>query len=193
MATLDLSGYILIAGFALVVIASLVGPNEVYTAPDGDARLEIIAQNKGRWTATNLIWAVASLVTAAGMLLLTISLREEQSPWLLYSGAIVFIIGAVVWSFFLYQRNTDPAGYLYTTPPAPSSLVFVWATIIALALYGVAFLQGGFPNWLGYFILPSMALLVLGLVFFFDRFYASFPPQLFYLLTLTIGIVALRQ
>jgi hypothetical protein len=163
----------------LVVIASLVGPNEVYTAPDGDTRLEIIEQYKWRWTATNLVWAVASLVTATGMLMLTISQRESPSPWLYYAGAIAFIIGAVAWSIFLYQRNVDPAGNLYTTPPAPLSLVFAWATIIALALYGVAFLQGGFPNWLGIFLLASMALLVFGLVFFFDRFYASFPPQVF--------------
>jgi hypothetical protein len=190
---LHLSGYILIGGFALVVIASLVGPNEVYTAPDSDARLDIIKQNQGRWTATNYIWAIASLVTAAGLLLMTISLREDQSPWLLYAGAIAFIIGAVAWSIFLYQRNVDPAGNLYTTPPAPLSLVYAWATIVALALYGVAFLQGSFPDWLGYLLLASMALLVIGLAFFFDRFYASFPPQVFYLLTLIVGIVVLTQ
>lgn len=193
MTILHLSGYILIGGFVLVVIASLVGPNEVYTAPDSDTRLEIIEQNKGRWTATNLTWAVASLVTGAGLLLLTISLRESQNPWLLYAGAIAFIIGAVAWSLFLYQRNVDPAGNLYTTPPAPLSVVYAWVTIAALALYGVAFLQGSFPNWLGYLLLVSMAFLALGLVFFFDRFYASFPPQVFYLFTLIMGIVALRQ
>jgi hypothetical protein len=190
---LSTAGVLLIVGFVLVLIASLVGPNEVYTAPDNNTRLEIIAKNQGRWTATNLIWAAASLVTATGILLLTFGLSESQSPWLLYAGAFAFIVGAVAWAIYLYQRIGDPAGNLYTTPPAPLSLVFVWATIFALGVYGAAFLQGSFQNWLGYTLLVATGLLMAGLTFFFDAFYASFPPQVFYLLTLIIGIVTLRR
>lgn len=193
MDLLQAAGLLMITGFGLVLIASLVGPNEVYSAPDSDTRLEIIAQNKGRWTATNIVWAIASLVTAVGLLLLTLSLRDSQSPWLLYAGAIAFTIGAVSWAVFLYQRIGDPAGNLYTTPPAPLSLVFAWATVLALGLYGAAFLQGSFPNWLGYTLLVVAGLLVAGLTLTFDKFYASFPPQVFYLLTLIMGIVALIQ
>ncbi len=193
MNLLVIAGVLMIVGFVLVVIASLVGPNAVYTAPDNDTRLEIIAKNPGRWTATNLVWAAASLVTAAGTLLLTLGLRESQSPWLLYAGAVVFIVGAVAWAIYLYQRIGDPAGTLYTTPPALLSLVFAWATIFALGLYGAAFLQGSFPNWLGYTLLVAAGLFVVGLTFFFDTFYASFPPQVFYLFTLIMGIVALSQ
>jgi hypothetical protein len=103
------------------------------------------------------------------------------------------LIGSVTRAINLYRRNVDPVGNLSTTPPAPLSLVYAWATIIALTLYGAAFLQGNCPNWLGYLLLVSIALLALGLVSFSDRFYASFPPLIFYLLTLIIGIVALRQ
>jgi hypothetical protein len=193
MDLLQSAGVSMIVGFILVVIASLVGLNEVYTAPDSDTRLEIISQNKGRWAATNIFWIAASLVTAVGLLLLTLGLRDSQSPWLLYAGAAAFIVGAVAWAIFLYQRIGDPAGNLYTTPPAPLSLVSAWATIFALGLYGAAFLQGSFPNWLGYTLLVVAGLLVVGLTLFFDRFYASFPPQVFYLLTLIIGIVTLVQ
>ena len=187
-----LAGLLLIAGFVLVMIATFIGPNDVYRAPDNETRLEIIAQNRGRWMATNLVWAVASLVTAGGLFLLTLGLRGRQSPWLLYIAAAVFAIGSIAWAIYLYQRIGDPAGNLYTTPPAPLSLVFVWAILAGLALYGVAFLQGSYPNWLGYTLLVSMGLLVVGLVFFFDVVYASFPPQFFYLLTLIVGIIALR-
>jgi hypothetical protein len=187
-----LAGISMIVGFGLVMIASFVGPNAVYTAPDSNTRLEIIAQNQGRWMATNLIWAVASLVTGAGFLLLALALRESQNPWLLYAGAVAFIVGMAAWAIYLYQRIGDPAGNLYTTPPARLSLVFAWATIAGLALFGVAVLQGSFPNWLGYTLLVAMGLLAAGLVFFFDVVYASFPPQFFYLLTLIVGIVALR-
>ena len=50
-----LAGILLIAGFALVMIASFIGPNDAYRAPDSKTRLEIIAQNRGRWMATNLV------------------------------------------------------------------------------------------------------------------------------------------
>jgi hypothetical protein len=183
----------MILGFILVVIASFVGPNQVYTARDSDARLAIIAENKGRWASTNLIWAAGSLVTAAGILMLSLALRDRHSTRLLYAGALAFIVGAAAWALYLYQRIGDPAGNLYTTPPALLSLVFAWATIVALALYGVAFLQGGFPDWLGYLLLAVAGLSTTGLVFFFNTFYASFPPQTFYLLTLIMGIVALRR
>lgn len=188
----ELAGISMIVGFVLVIFASFIGPNEVYRAPDSEARLEIIAQNQGRWQATNLIWAGGSLVTAVGSLFLTLSMREQPSPWISYIATVIFAIGSIAWAIYLYQRIGDPAGNLYATPVAPLSLVFVWAIVAGLTLYGVAFLQGSYPNWLGYTLLVSMGLLVVGLVFFFDRVYASFPPQFFNLLTLIVGIVALR-
>jgi len=94
---------------------------------------------------------------------------------------------------YTYQRIEDPAGNLYTTPPAPLSLVFAYVTIAGLALYGLVFLLGSYSDWLGYILLVSMGLLTVGLVFFFDTVYASFPPQFLYLLTLIVGIVAMRQ
>jgi hypothetical protein len=187
------SGIFMIAGFVLVLIASFIGPNSVYTAPDNAARLKIIAQNQGRWRATNLIWAAGSLVTASGMLLLTLGLGKEMNSWLLYLAAAVFITGSVAWSIYVYQRIGDPSGNLYTTPPASLSLVFAYATIAGLVLYGLAFVLGSYPNWLGYTLLVATGLLATGMIFFFDAFYASFPPQFFYLLTLMVGIVALKQ
>lgn len=189
----SIAGIALIAGFVLVVIASVIGPNEVYRAPGGETRLKIISKNEGRWRATNLLWAVASLVTGAGMLMLTLALRQSENPWILYLGAAAFLIGAVAWAVYLSARIGDPAGNLYTTPPAPLSLVFAWATTVALALYGIAFVLGSYPNGLGYLLLITMGLLALGLTFAFDELYASFPPQVFYLLTLIIGIVALAR
>ena len=187
-----LAGITMIVGFVLVMIASLIAPNEVYSAPDSQTRLEIIAQNRSRWQATNLIWVVGSLVTAVGLLFLTLVLERQQSPWIPYIATATFAIGSVAWAIYLYQRIGDPADNLYTTPPPLLSMVFAWATIAGLALYGVAFLQGSYPNWLGYTLLVAMGLLVVGLVFFFDRVYASFPPQFFNLLTLIMGIVALQ-
>jgi hypothetical protein len=187
------AGIVMIVGFAMVLLASLIGPNQVYSAPDAETRLEIIANNRGRWAATNLVWAIASLVTAVGMVMLTLALRESESPWLLYAGALAFLIGAVAWALYLYQRIGDPAGNLYTTPPAPLSLVFAWATLAALALYGLAFILGSYPNWLGYVLIVLTGLLSAGLLFFFDAVYASFPPQVFYLVTLVIGLVALLR
>lgn len=189
----QMAGILLIVGFISVLVASLVGPNAVYTAPDGATWLEIIVKNEGRWKATNLIWGGGWLVTASGMLLLTLGMRKETNSWLLYLAAAVFIIGAVTWTIYTYQRIGDPAGNLYTIPPAPLSLVFAYATIAGLALYGLAFLLGSYPDWLGYVLLVSMGLLTVGLVYFFDTVYASFPPQFFNLLTLIVSIVAMRQ
>lgn len=193
MNLLQMAGILLIIGFALVLIASFVGPNAVYTAPDNATRMEIIAQNQGRWKATNLIWAFGSLATASGMLLITLGLRKDGKAILLYLAATLFIIGSVVWAVYAFERIRNPGGNLYTTPPALLSLVFAYATIAGLALYGLTVLLGSYPNWLGYTLLVTMGLLTTGLVFFFDTVYASFPPQFFNLLTLIIGLVAMRR
>jgi len=187
------AGAVLIFSFLLVIVASMIGPNEVYQAPDSASRLEVISQNQGRWRSTNLVWAGASVLSGVGLVLVTLALRRTQTPWLLDAGAVIQMVGAASWAIYAYQRIGNPEGNLYTMPPPRLLMLFAWSTIAGLALYGAAFLQGTYPNWLGFTLLGSMGLLAVGFVFFFDTVYRMFPPQFFGLLTLLIGIVAIRR
>jgi drug/metabolite transporter (DMT)-like permease len=189
----SVAGAVLIFSFLLVIVASMIGPNEVYRAPDSKTRLDIIARNQGRWRSTNLVWGIASVLSGLGLVLLTLALRPIQVPWLLDTGAVIYVVGAVCWAIYTYQRSGNPEGNLYTMSPPRLAMIFAWSTMAGLALYGAAFLQGDYPNWLGFTLVGSMGLLAAAFVFFFDTVYRMFPPQVFGLLTLLIGIVALRR
>jgi hypothetical protein len=186
-----LAGVLLIIGFGLVVIGSVVGPPGLYQEPELDARLEIITANPGNWLASNGAWALAVLVTAAGLLVFSVSLRDTDAGTLgLVAGAAI-VLGAISFTIQLYLRQISPGeNYERTTL---FTLGFVWLTLIALLAYGVVFLRARYPKWLASLFIGVPILLVALAIFLGSRFYFNFPPQAFYLLTLLAGIVFVRR
>ena len=186
-----LSGILLIVGFVLVMIASVTDPPGIYGKIDSAARLQIIANHQTRWLAANIVWALAGPVTAVGLLLFSIHLQGSQSAWLLNLAAATAVSGAVALVVYLYVRTSDPAAYFESSSPSPWIIAWFWLTSAALILYGVVFLQGGYPNWLGYGIIAIVGLLGVAALVFRAKFFAAIPPQIYYLLTFIAGIVIL--
>ncbi len=67
------------------------------------------------------------------------------------------------------------------------------ALVIGLLLTGVAFLQVGYPSWLGVITITGMVLVGGTALFFPSQFFSYFPPQALFLFTLMAGIVMWRQ
>ena len=193
MNTQNAAGYLLVAGFVLIIVASFVITSRVYETRDTEERLSIIADNQGGWKASNIIWMLASLTTGAGVFYLARDLRGTVNDVLLISGAGIFCLGAVSWAIFLYQRMVDPVNFFKQATLPPLLFVYVWATTIGLLLLGLVFLQTGYSSWFGYLTLGLMGLVGVGLIFFRSDMIASFPPQMFYLITLIAGILELRR
>lgn len=189
----QIAGIGLIAGFVFILVASSVGPPRLYQEPDSEARLEIIANHTTRWAASNLIFAVGGLITAAGLALFALQIRGSASLWLIVLGVASYTLGAIVWAIFMYQRTVDPSSLFTSYAFSPPTIALVGLTVIGLVLYGVIFLQAGYPGWLGVGTIAAMVLTGGAALLFPTQFFASFPPQLFYLLTLVAGIVMLRR
>lgn len=188
-----LAGILMIVGFALVIIGSIVGP-QIYQETDNAVRLNLIANDQTGWFISNLSFALGAVVTAIGFLLISLHLRGSVSVWLLYLAAAVFISGSVLWVIFLYERATDPAAYIEIDSLMITLIyTFFWLTEAGLLLYGIVFLRGSYPNWLGYVSIVFVGLLGGAALIFGSQFFEFLPPQIFNLLTLVIGIVALRQ
>ena len=189
----NMAGYLVVAGFVLVIVSSLVISPRVYQTRDADERIGIIEDNPGGWKATNILWMLTSLITAGGVVYLARDLSGKANAWLLNGGAGMFVVGAVFWAIFLYQRMVNPVDYFKQATMPPTAIVYVWATTFGLILLGFVFFQIGYPAWFGYLTLGLMGLVGFGLIFYQSEMIASFPPQTFYLLTLIAGILELRK
>ena len=191
MSNVRLAGALLIIGFGLVVIGSVVGPPGLYQEPELDARLEIITANPGNWLASNGAWALAALITAAGLLVFSLGLRDTDTGTLgLVAGAAI-ILGAISFTIQLYLRQVSPGeSYERTTL---FTLGFIWLTLIGLLTYGVVFLRAQYPKWLASLFIGIPILLAALAIILGSRFYFNLPPQVFYLLTLLAGIVFARR
>ena len=183
------SGILLVAGFVCVLIASVTVTARIFQEKDPAVRLDIIAENKKQWMVSNTFWALAAVVTGVGFLLLSLHYRETISGWLLALAAGAYLIGVLAWVIFAYRRVVDPAPAFENYQFTPLTWLLLGGTVIGLLLYGVIFMQVGYPGWLGISLIGMSALIGGAALLFPARFYMNFPPQVLYLLTLVAGIV----
>lgn len=193
MDQLKLAGILLVAGFALIIIASFVGPPRLFQEPDSQKRLAIIETYQLLWVASNALFALAALTTAAGLILFSVFVGDEVNLMLNRLAALTYALGTAAWVIFLYNRTINPAQLFENYSFSPLTIALTVLLLTGLLLYGIVYLQAGYPGWLG---ISTAALTVLiGALALVtpDRFFASFPPQALYLFTLAAGIVFLRQ
>jgi hypothetical protein len=149
-------------------------------------RQSILDGNQTGWVVTNWLWVAAGVVTAVGLLLFALQYRDRLS----IAGAALFVIGSAFWVRYAYLRSLD-AGV--TTEGLWMEVVFAWLATTGLALMGVAFLRGDFPNWVGYINVGYAILFVLVFILFRTQMYELFPPQVIYLVASFTGIMAIRR
>jgi len=193
MIQLNLSAYLLIAGCALVLLATSVGPPRLYQEPDSQKQLENIENHRDRWLLSNLMFGLGGLSTAVGLILFSLYAQREVHPLLNWLAALGYALGTVLWLLFLYNRTIKPGQLFENYAFTPQTIVLIGSLLLGLLIYGIIYLQAGYPGWLGSGTI-GLALLIGALAMLFpDRFFASFPPQLLYLFTLAAGIVFLGQ
>lgn len=182
-----------ISGFVFVLIASVAMTSDLYREKEAAVRLEIIAQNRRGWFVSNLFWALAAIVTGIGFLFITYHHKDTLNIWLMAAASLAYLIGVVGWVIFAYLRTINPVPFFENYTFSPVTYVLFWGIVSGLLLYGIVFWQVGYPIWLAIFMIIFTVTLG-GLALWFPaKFYANFPPQILYLLTLIAGIVIWRQ
>jgi hypothetical protein len=180
-------------GFLLVIAGSVVSPPRLYQETDIQIRLEIVEDHMARWTASNVLLGMAGLVTAVGLILFSYYVRADVNSLLNWTALLAYSLGALAWIIFLSQRQVDPAQLFEDYTFSPLAIGLISLMLLGLLLYGVIFIQSGYPGWLGYGTVGLTAIIGILAIIFQDRFFANFPPQVFYLITLVAGIVMLRR
>lgn len=159
-----LSGILLIAGFILFAINSLIAPPKLYQEKDTGLRLQIIADYPSRWQIAQWSGGLSALAIGLGFVLLSLHLLGGANPWLLSAGAAALALAGVFSLLYVRQALADPQAYLERVGFPPLAATYILLTAVGGVLFGLVFLQVGFPTWLGYLTLASGALLILLLV-----------------------------
>jgi hypothetical protein len=177
----------IVVGSLLFLAAAFSPISRVFGIRDATQRLDIILGAPNQWAAAQLLFALGSLVTVVGIGMLAYRMSGHGVAVYLRISAAVMGIGALLWTWHVFVRAMEPA--LFTAGQIPVALFAGYSllTIVGLALLGIALLQAGFQPWIAWLAMGSAALfLVLGLAF------GDLPPLVYYLVTLTIGIVLFR-
>lgn len=189
MSLQQVSGAVITIGSILYFLAMPVAPR-VYREADIGRRAAIIAANGTRWIASQALFALGMLVPAAGFLLLSLSWGASQPGPLIFLGAAAFLIGAINGAYLIYRQTLDPAAFWEDTLPIPHIIgyLYIILTLLGLVIYGITFIQGGFPDWIGY--LMTGAGVVMLIAFLVLRGEGGFfLSVLIYLVTFIAGIV----
>lgn len=186
------SGIVLTSGFVLWVLAMASAP-KLYQTEDITSRIAIIAANQARWNLSQLFFALGGGVPAGGFLLLAISQRAAPAAWLYFLGAAAFAAGSVIEMWLVYRQTQDPAAFWEGAQiPNIIGYGFLALTLVGILGLGLAMLQGGFPNWVGYLMAGSAAIFLIAIpILGAER--GFWLAVLAYLVASVAGIVIWRQ
>ena len=187
MSWLTVAGLLASAGSVLFLVTPVFTSRGVYQLPP-EERVAHARDHPGLMGLQNTLLAIAAFLAAAGFVAWSVHSRDQGSPWLHMLGAAAFLAGAVAMGFFSRQFHRDPASYHLADRISLAGRIYFALTIGATGVYGVLFLQAAVPNWLGYVSLVVAAAMAVGLWRIGGK---DLPPQPFYLVTLTAGIVFL--
>jgi hypothetical protein len=184
-----LTGILLILGAISFLVAAFMPLSmAVYGEPSPEKRLENIEAAGIVWPIQHFLFGAGILVTVAGVVLVAAYFqRQSPSIWLL-PAVLTFIASALPAIPWLYLRAVDPQGWTAGQQPTWTFLSYTFLTQGGLLLLGFAWLKSSLPRWPGWLMAGGAALLFILTVITGDM-----PPFVYYLLTLTAGVVLYRR
>ena len=192
------AGSMLIASVVVVIIANINPIVAVYAAPDLLTGIAMIAHDWSSWVLQQSVFLAGLLLTTSGLIVLSSSLRTTPSYRLAQVALVGIIVATSIWVVISALRLAVPAADIRQTadiPPLFGAAMNGWLFQIfnllmlgALVIYGGALLQSGWPRWLGLTTIILSSLMLGAFSFFGDG-----PPEMLFVVTLIVGIAALRR
>lgn len=163
MSQARISALFMFVGFFFLISGGALAPPGVYRATQLADQLKIIAEYQSRWSTTNFVGALGVLSTATGFVILSLHLWGAQNKALLVLGTAAFVISGLAIALQSYLRVADPVAQL--AGEAVLDQIGFYTLLIGVFIFGLIFLQAGYPAWLGYLSLGAAVLLGLGAAF----------------------------
>jgi hypothetical protein len=187
-----ISGILITSGFTLFVVGALLSPPGLYQESDIAVRVAVVNANQSSWIASQVVSGVSMVVFAVGFLYLSLHLKGKHPRWMLKVAASAMLVGAVSGVIYLFQYTPDPASVWNSVRAIPSIIAAMLFTVLGSLLYGLVFLRGDTPSWLGYLMLGAAAVST-GIFVAGGGAVAFFAIAIVYIAALIAGIVLLRQ
>jgi len=173
----------------------ILAPPSLYREADLRERAAIVERHLSRWYISQACFGLGMLVVGIGFLVLTRSRIASAGQWMAYAGAAALLIAGVIGSLAVYGQTLDPVGF-WSGPNSPvevaAGIALLAMTMLGLGLWGVLFVQGFQPTWIGYLMAASAGLFTL--VYIITRGGgAFFLISLAYLVTFVGGIALVRS
>jgi hypothetical protein len=184
--TQRLAGAALISGSLLFLIGAFSPiANRFFTEPDPRRRIEIVEADATGWAIMSVLFAAGAAITGGGLVLFALHLRRSQGPAMGFAcvvaaGAALLGAGNAVIGL---ERAVRPPQDWVPEPVPWTAYAYIVLMQITLLIIGVALLRAGYPRWFGWTVLITTTLTVIVLVLV-----RNFPPLLFYMITLFMGI-----
>jgi hypothetical protein len=197
------SAALLVAGPIMVALCLLDPPFWQVWSVAREEHLALVAAHPFAWTMANVGFTSATVLTAAGLVLLAVSVDVADGPRaVLMAGAVVYAIGGSLWCAVLAIRNrttpalarmvadgspTEPAESLLGSAMGGLFASFMLTSVAALVVIGATLALGGVVAapvaWLATVITAGA----------FVRFITSGDviPAIVYIPTLLVGIALL--
>jgi hypothetical protein len=171
-------------GSVIFLIAAFMPISIIYAERDVQAQIARVQSSPTAWAISQILFALGSIIVVAGLTLFTFQLRSTSATLSGYLGLAAIALGTLCWVVIVYERATLPPQDVFGAPTF--GWLFIGYTVLtqaALIAYGFAFLQAGYPRWLGLGTIISTTLLCVAYLIFKDM-----PPFAYYVITLAIGI-----
>ena len=181
------AGAVLVLGAAVFLAAAFAPTSRVFTMDDPHERLRFLEQRAVLWRRVQPLFGAGAVISAVGLALLGLSFDGPVRGCVLLAGLLA-LVGSGPWAQSCLERGRRVVQFVHGGLPGWHYQVYVWLTLVALALTGLGLLASSYPSWVGWFDLGATAVFALVLLRSGDL-----PPFLLYVPTLAIGFVALSR
>lgn len=179
-----IAGLITVAGSVTFLVAAFLPISRVFIEPSAARKLEIINASPALWTTAQVLFGMGATLTVVGLAIAAFQPREQSPTWLTYVSVALLAIGALAWAGHLYARAVDPASFARGGLPTWPLVTYFVLTPSGLAAIGIILLRSSVPDWAGWLLVGSMALILVVTAVARD-----IPPLVYYGPTLVVGLV----
>ena len=155
-----------------------------------EERLSYVKERASSVARQNTILAVGGFLAAGGYVLWSVDQAGVVADSLNYSAAAVFALSAVFLAIFFYQTTINPESYYTADRISWVGNVYIVLASAGMVLYGLVFIAAMTPDWVGWVSIGVSVLMLIGLLVIGGK---DLPPQPYFLVTLTTGIIFLVE
>ena len=182
------AGAVLLLGAAVFLTAAFAPTSRVFTMTDPYERLRFLEQRAVLWRRVQPLFGGGAVISGVGLFALGLSFEDDVVRGCILVAGMLAVVGAVPWAQSCRLRGRRIVVFAHGGLPGWHYQVYVWFSLLALALTGLGLLASTYPPWVGWFDVGATAVFALALLRFGDL-----PPFLLYLPTIAIGCVALSR